>query len=88
MFSPLQEANQEPRVYFDYLGWFMINYSLTEAIIINSIVFTAALSLIVISLKFMADKLGKSKLKKSNKFICKCPPSPQKNHWSACFVNS
>lgn len=36
----------------------MINYSLTEAIVINSIVFTVALSLIVISLKFMADKIG------------------------------
>lgn len=45
-------------IYFDFLGWFMISYSLTWAIVLNVIVVTAALLFIVIALFLYAHRSG------------------------------
>lgn len=48
----------EPIIYYDYLGWFMLNYSMTEAIVINCIMSAVAILLILIFLKFIANRSG------------------------------
>lgn len=48
----------EPIIYYDYLGWFMLNYSMTEAIVINCIMSALAILLILIFLKFIGSRSG------------------------------
>lgn len=46
-------------VFFDFLGWFMISYTLTHALIINLCVGFAVLGLILLTLHSFAGKCGK-----------------------------
>lgn len=48
----------EPIIYYDYLGWFMLNYTMTEAIVINCIMSAVAILLILVFLKFIGKRSG------------------------------
>lgn len=45
-----QAHEQENPIYFDYLGWFMISYSVTVAIVINVLVSIICLVGIILSI--------------------------------------